>query len=67
MADREEEEHTIAEDVVVTKYKMVAEIVNSMAVYYISYFAMRIKLPLLINIIVVITPSDPFSARDNNN
>jgi len=29
MADREEEEQTIAEDVVVTKYKMVAEIVNS--------------------------------------
>ncbi|KAF6018411.1 PA2G4 [Bugula neritina] len=30
MADREEEEQTIAEDVVVTKYKMVAEIVNNL-------------------------------------
>lgn len=30
MADNVEEEKTIAEDIVVTKYKMVAEIVNSM-------------------------------------
>lgn len=33
MAEREEEEPTIAQDVVVTKYKMVAEIVNSMYLF----------------------------------
>ena len=32
MADRDEEEPNIAQDVVVTKYKMVADIVNGMYV-----------------------------------
>lgn len=41
MADKDVEEKTIAEDLVVTKYKMAGEIVNSM---YYSFYILPIKM-----------------------